>query len=515
MSDFLTDDEMDKMAGVAPASSGFLSDDDIDKMAAQGVGVLRKTGQAIMGGVGAISNKIDSYTGAPIRAGVSTALAGGDLTGSLEAAKNQFGEDPSTAPTGKDIAEQVGVPGNPEINTHLNLNPFTGETLKVTPSGVVGAVADTALDPTTYLGEGLVAGAKKLAPEVAAYLEEIAANRAVKATTGNSRANINTMVRAPVKGGDVESFEKMVADRGGQLVKSDAAGPPAIGYGSNYAEIGKNAADKRDFYGDKIGQVGTAIDKQAPNSVNGNAIAQKMLEYASNMSEMGKGEALQERVLREAQKFERKGQMGFAEAQLDKNQYKYAPDAQDALISDKDVTNALNRIVSGEMDSTAAHLSGKVDPELLGQYQDFKDKYGLYVSAAASAADANRNAFVRRMASPSSHGLGIGAGLGVGAATMAATHSVPEAIGAGLLTGATTAGANMMALGRGPALAARSANAVASVIQKAPQFFGPWMTGFQQAAAKGPEALNLYHHILMQNDPDYFSRFNQASGGQQ
>lgn len=130
-----------------------------------GIPALQSAGAGITQGLGAVSKAIDKYTGAPVRAGVYRAMQGKPEE-AFGAAYEQFGADPTKAPSGKDIAYEAGLSEEPYIRTPIIMNPYTGKegTLKVSPAGIAGAVGEMALDPTAYIpagtiGKGLAKGA--------------------------------------------------------------------------------------------------------------------------------------------------------------------------------------------------------------------------------------------------------------------------------------------------------------------------------------------------------------------
>jgi hypothetical protein len=69
-------------------------------------GLLKRIGTGVLQGAATAGKFVDSYTGAPTRAAVGAAIDGKNPFG---AGWDQLGEDPSKAPTGKDIALKVGV----------------------------------------------------------------------------------------------------------------------------------------------------------------------------------------------------------------------------------------------------------------------------------------------------------------------------------------------------------------------------------------------------------------------
>lgn len=89
--------------------------------------------QALIGATKAF----DSYTGAPTRAAIGAAQEGKNP---LPAFKQQFGEDPNLAPSGKDIVMKAGVSGEPSTR------------YGVSPAGVLGVGMDMAANPINFLG---------------------------------------------------------------------------------------------------------------------------------------------------------------------------------------------------------------------------------------------------------------------------------------------------------------------------------------------------------------------------
>lgn len=117
-----------------------------------GIPGLQAAGAGITKGFGKVSQVLDKYTGAPVRAGVYRAMQGKPEE-ALSAAYEQFGEDPTKAPSGKDIAYEAGLSKEPYIRTPIIMNPYTGKegTLRVSPAGIAGGLGEMALDPTAYI----------------------------------------------------------------------------------------------------------------------------------------------------------------------------------------------------------------------------------------------------------------------------------------------------------------------------------------------------------------------------
>ena len=133
-------------------------------------GLLSQVGSAALSGLQATGEFIDTYTGAPARAAIGAAQRGENP---LSAGYEQFGEDPSQAPTGKELAQTAGVPDNalseviPSFFTEDDKEAEKwfkfkkGGMADVTASGAAGLGLDIAADPTNLIpGKAVTAGLK-------------------------------------------------------------------------------------------------------------------------------------------------------------------------------------------------------------------------------------------------------------------------------------------------------------------------------------------------------------------
>jgi hypothetical protein len=114
-----------------------------------------------------VGNKIDSYTGAPTRAAIG-AIQDGENP--IKAFGKQFGNDPETAPTGKQIAQKAGVSSKPLFNVdddyldELEMqDPRAAATLRgvkavgdIPRDTALGVAVDVAADPTLLVPFGKV-----------------------------------------------------------------------------------------------------------------------------------------------------------------------------------------------------------------------------------------------------------------------------------------------------------------------------------------------------------------------
>lgn len=212
--------------------------DDFDKFATEyAIPGLQAAGSGITRGFGKISQALDKVTGAPIRAGVYRAMQGKPEE-AFGAAIQQFGEDPTKAPSGKDIAYEAGLSKEPYIRTPIIMNPYTGKegTLRVSPAGIAGALGEMALDPTSYipassvghaataLGKGLSATAgfagRKLAPKIGKLVARVPeeATRAYIANPERIEANAAKYSSSDIK----DIIDETVGEAKSNVIESSA-----------------------------------------------------------------------------------------------------------------------------------------------------------------------------------------------------------------------------------------------------------------------------------------------------
>ncbi len=486
-----------------------------DEYANAGSDLLRSAGQTALEGVGAVSSAVDRFTGAPIRAAVG-AYQNDQPVG--EAFANQFLKPAATAPTGKELAAKAGL-SEEEFNTPLVANPFSHKKFKTSTAGLVGGTAEAVLDPTLLIpgyGEAKVLekGGQvldRVAPRVAEGIGNFAKERAVKAGTGESIRGIKKIAKMEGKSAsDVDRALANLRATGGRMLSEDAAGPPVVGWTSNARNVAQNSAAKKAFYGNQIGEVGKTVDQLTPFAIGGPDIAESIEAYGNTIPNVGKGTAVRNRVGQEAENFYKLGPQSFEETQKLRGQFPYERDSPDLLISNKDATNQINRIIGQKMD-VAAQEAGKPvmnaegvmvprseeDLAKLAQYPEAKQGYNVYKDITDAASDQTMRTMGRRMVSPSSHIVGVGGGIAA---------SAHEGFKKGGIYGAGLAIANQVALSRGTAFSARAADAISKKVMASPQVYQKWLPALQKAAAGGNAALVATHRELLNNDPAYRAR---------
>jgi hypothetical protein len=289
--------------------------------------------------------------------------------------------------------------------------------------------------------------------------------------------------------GDISKAERNLRESGRHLLE-DTDGGPAVGWLSKSEDVGEKAEAKRKLFGEKIGKVGETVDELQPKSVTGKELADELLEYATSIPEVGKGKQLRERLLQEAENLENIGPMSFKQAQEIKAQFPYEPQSADALFSSPDVTNRINRVVSGKMDEAVDKAKGieSLTPEQLkslSSYGDSKKRYGTFKTMSDAATERKSKDLSNRVVSPSDQLWGAAGAVSQG----------PLGFMAGV--------ANKIGRERGSAFAARSADAISKKLLAAPSKYGKWLPALQKAAAASPAGLVTTHHLLMNNDPEY------------
>lgn len=341
---------------------------------------------------------------------------------------------------------------------------------------------------------GIAAGASGLKD----FLKGFAERRAIKAAIGPNTAGMRDLAGVSMRGGDPTRAKEAIQKAGRNILDEGILTPFAKT--ENLGPSLKEAASK---YGSQIGEVGEAVDKALPNAVDPKIIAQQLAEYAESIPQTLGGKKLQDRVLAEAANFEAMPSLGFGEAQGLKNQFKYKPMDQDALINNQDVSNKIRQILSKNMEGAAEQVSKTGTDEakdLLTKYMNAKGKYATFKKASDAVGNEQTKDLARRLASPSDYAMGA-TGITAGALT-----GNPALAVAGALAGA----ANKFARERGSSTAALLADSIAKKMEASPQLVKEFGQALAAAAERGPAALTATHHVLMK-DPKYRAQFEGES----
>ncbi len=218
---------------------------------------MLETGLSTVGKViSPIAERIDRYTGAPVRSAVSELQnARGDILGAIPKAasafKNQFGEDTTSAPSATDLAVRAGL--SPEKMGEIPV-PGTRWNIPVSPAGVGGVVLGAATDPLTYaapaakyIGKGIKPGTDMVRDYLKAKAGRFAEN-----ATGATRLQAEKF--APGAG-------KELLDRG--IVKP-FSGPEGIA---------KRAAKLQDVADKNIGNILAELDAKGVRATSDDVLS--------------------------------------------------------------------------------------------------------------------------------------------------------------------------------------------------------------------------------------------------
>lgn len=128
--------------------------------------ILNQIGSGLLSAAQYAGEKIDRYTGAPMRAGTAEVLKGSGLLNAGKAAASQFGQDPSNAPTDADIGALMGFSKENSLSDLIpQIYSETGEGLPLkkggmldpSSAGAAGFALNTATDPMNLVPVGKMA----------------------------------------------------------------------------------------------------------------------------------------------------------------------------------------------------------------------------------------------------------------------------------------------------------------------------------------------------------------------
>ena len=126
-------------------------------------GFVESAKDAAIQGVVKVGQAVDSVTGAPTRAAIDSLQKGEGLLGSVKRFGGQFANDPSKAPTGKDIALNAGA-SNKQFKVDI---PGTDYKFEASPADLLGVGVDLTADPTNFIpGSSVIKGVGKGAKSV-------------------------------------------------------------------------------------------------------------------------------------------------------------------------------------------------------------------------------------------------------------------------------------------------------------------------------------------------------------
>lgn len=194
--------------------------------------VAESVGEGVVGAVGAVGNFMNKYSGAPTRAAISAAQ---NTENPISAFAKQFGEDPSKAPTGHDIAVKAGIP---DVRTTMTaeevkrsgvvpgINGKYAPQTSPSPADVVGVATDVAGDltnvvPAYGVAKGILRavkpGLEAAAGGVKAAAETVPVAKSIIAAgkdTGESVGKVFSEFFHPKQAADYETLKDIAVKNG-------------------------------------------------------------------------------------------------------------------------------------------------------------------------------------------------------------------------------------------------------------------------------------------------------------
>lgn len=484
----LSDEDLDKMItaqGAHPQVS-HLDDDELDRMIQEKMPAEEERPwysfdpKNLGAGLEAGAKKIDSVTGAPMRAGISAAQDSAKdddynpISDFTSAFKSQFNEDPDLAPTGQDIVRKAGVPEGMSKST--------------------GFMMDLAADPTNFIPAGTI---EKGLKEVPGALRGFAEHSALNATgaTGKQAAEF-----APGAG-------RELLDRG------------IVQFGDSQSQIAKRAASAVDKANQEISASLKALDANGVK-VDGNRIyntvRDKITELRKDSSMGDVADGLEKELDNLVKSTEAKGTHLFDASEAEKVKRGYNRKSKNWADPEKGmVGKEMYRAFKNGVEDVAQ----AEDPGTADLFKEAKKSYGLL--------DPIEEAAQRRAMTTNQHPAGgfldtVGAAGGYAAGgpggailTPIARRVVSPRIAS---TVATTADAaanvaeklpkNIVPAQVGLNLGShyrqeKGPNKLAQIIKTSPQSLGKYAPALQKAMERGDNAFGVTDYMLQQSDPAY------------
>lgn len=240
-------------------------------------------GSAILSMIGKVGKAVDTYTGAPMRAGIGAAQnadsPGDILPNAASAFGKQFGADPETAPTGKAIVEKAGVPDTaiPPISPLLVAMNMMGKHPSYSDAAGVGM--DFSANPLNFAGPAAKAVGKgaemvgSVAPKIGDIVESMGAGSMADKLTAFSNE------RALKAGGAMAKDFKMINDKGladdlGSFLMDNKLVTPM----ATVSKVADRIEAAKDVAGKTIGHILDTSDAAAAPKIDAQSIALHLSE---------------------------------------------------------------------------------------------------------------------------------------------------------------------------------------------------------------------------------------------
>lgn len=440
---FISDEEMSALESEQPEEeSGF----DIRSPVSSALKFGLKTGAKGLQNVGEF---VDKYTGAPTRAGL---LAGIKGENPLLAAKAQFGEESSQAPTGEQIVGELGMePGFARSAAGFGVDVLA-DPLNLVPAGKLSGL----------IGKG--AKALEDAPKALKVLSE---EKAIKQAGGMLKDFRRLMgkEKIPEVGKALLKETVEVADEAGKIKNV-----PLMKAGDDVEAIAEKSGLLKKQTGEKIGQIYKDIDNKVTDinflrtlpaedfkkiataerfdpKISAQELSKTIGEKYGKKIDGEKAVARVNEILDQVSKRGNTLEDALSlKGELDElvnysKQTQELPIVQQAII---DIRNAIRDKTNNYVEKVADILGVENGKEL----KRLNKLYGNVAEIEKMSADKVARNAANRMVSPSDYGSGLGG------AVIGTMSGGPVG---GLLTGAAAGAANKLLRERGPGVMARGA----------------------------------------------------------
>lgn len=192
-----------------------------------------------VGGLTEVGRIADMYTGAPTRAALGELVTGQGVSSAASKFVDQFGADPSLAPTGKEIVQAAGIPEfdiipdpTKEVDEKLRQQGFSvpeEPSAGLTGSGALGLAVDVVADPLNFipfsaitkgLSKGAKLGAKGAAKGTLAVIDTATGSKIVSRTADDAVKAVDNVIEAtkkrfnPSVASDYDDFVKIAEKNG-------------------------------------------------------------------------------------------------------------------------------------------------------------------------------------------------------------------------------------------------------------------------------------------------------------
>lgn len=461
--------------------------------------------------IGAVTEFVDKYTGAPIRAGISALQEGKDFEEAAGTALNQFGEDTSGVPNFKDIMAKGGVSTKEYAIPGLIADPTAkgdDRNVKVSAAGVLGGVAEGLTDPTMYLPYGRAAKAyREMSPGLLKHLRVAAGERAAKATVGNSLPRYQKVLGIKSNEASPKMIDAAAEKRGYSLLEDNkqlGTKAPVNSIFTTPKKASAIAGENYEALRRSFSDIKKRVDSSGEKYIDMKDALDDVLADDSFMDipDSSGGDVLKNRIMEELAILEKEGKVSYERAQAIKDRFKYEKTSSDAFIKNQDMVNKFNRAVDKAM-GLGLKRAEQADPNLAGiadKWNKTKELYGPNKAASLTGGGQRTATTARNMFSPSTMagaGFGsiVGAQLGgpAGAAIGAAAGGVARALG----------------VKYGDAAMARSMFRLSQLAGQNAKFVDKYGKVLEMGAKAGPRGIVMYHNLLMNNDPGYAAYFNE------